>query len=76
VFDKALVAGHVDYARQKIVPESVVGKTQLYGDAPFLFFFESVAVDAGECFYQSRLAMVDVSRGADNDLLHTVNITG
>ena len=73
--DEALVAGDIDEAEAKSVATISCRKLQVReanvdGDAAPLFFFESVSVDPSQGADEGRLAMIDVSSGADDDGLH------
>jgi len=75
IADKALVARDIDKAEAKSVAaikggKFQVGESDVNGDAAPLFFFESVSVDPSQGADEGRLAMIDVSCGADNDGLH------
>ncbi len=50
--------------------EFEVGESDVDGDAAPFFFFEAVGINAGQRFYQRRLAVIDMSGGADDDGLH------
>src|SRR5882762_4143069 len=50
--------------------EFEVGKSNVNGDAAPLFFFEAVGINAGQGFHQRRLAVIDMSGGADDYGLH------
>ena len=45
-------------------------ESDIDGDAAALFFFQPVRVDAGQGLHQRGLAVVDVPRRADDDVLH------
>ena len=47
-----------------------MGEAQIDGDATALLFFQAVRVDASEGLYQRGLAVIDVSRRADDDRFH------
>jgi len=64
--DETLVAGHVDEAEHPAIIQRLVGIAQLDGDAARLFLLEPVGVDTGDRTHQRRLAMVDMSGGADD----------
>src|SRR5689334_7479925 len=74
VADKALVTWDVYETKTNFFSagsgELQVGKAEIDGDAPPLLFFQTVGIDAGEGFDQRRLAMVNVSGGAENDGFH------
>ena len=70
IFNEFLVAGHVHDAGLGAVGPVQVGKAQLDGDAPLLFLLEPVGLNAGEGLDQSGFAVVNVTGGADNDMLH------
>ena len=70
VFDELFVARHVHDARLGTVGPVQVGKAQVDGDAPALFLRQTVGVDAGEGLDKHGFAVVYVSGGADDDVLH------
>ena len=70
VFDKFFVARHVYDACLGAIVKIQVGKTQLDGNAPLLFLHQPVGVDAGEGFDQQGLAVVHMTGGADDHMLH------
>jgi hypothetical protein len=45
------------------------GKSQFYGNAALLFFFETVCVRAADGFDQAGFAVIDVTGGSQNNLL-------
>ena len=47
-------------------------EAEVDGDAAALFFFQTVGVDAGEGADQRGLAVIDVSGGADDDVLQRI----
>src|SRR6185369_6083229 len=69
VFYKPLMAGHV-YKTDSVVSNGQIGETDVDSNAALFFFFESIGVDAGERFDESRLSVIDVAGGPDNDVLH------
>ena len=70
VFDEFFVAGHVHDACLGAVRPVQVGKAQVDGDAPALFLRQTVGVDAGKGLDKHGFAVVYVSGGADDDVLH------
>ena len=61
------MAGHVDEADAfGLAGHGQEGITQLDADAAFLFFGQTVGVDARERRHQRGLAVVDVACGADD----------
>jgi len=71
VADEALVAWHVDEAEPDVVLLQM-GKAEVDADAALLLFFEPVGIDAGQGVDERSLAMVDMSRRADDNVLHAV----
>src|SRR5881275_2110217 len=67
VFDKSLMPGHVDDAEPKgrHIEDS---EADIDGDAPRLFFGQTVAVDTGESLDQGRRAMIDVAGRAEDEV--------
>ena len=51
-------------------PELEMGEADVDGDAPLLLLLEAVGVDPGERQDQAGLAVIDVARGADDDVAH------
>jgi len=54
----------------EIGAEIEVREAEIDGDAAALFFFEAVGINAGESFDEGGLAVVDMARGPDDDVLH------
>src|SRR5262249_46643243 len=76
VLDKALVAGHIDDAEAK-AGEIESGEADVDGDAARFFLGQTVAVDAGEGLDERRLAVVNMSSGAEDEIArHAVIIAG
>jgi len=67
VLDEALVAGHVDDA-EAVLAQVEDGEADVDGDAAGLLLRQAVAVDAGEGLDQRGLAVIDVSRGAQDEV--------
>jgi hypothetical protein len=57
------MAGNIDEFEPSQVRESEVNR-----NAAALFFFQAIGIDAGECFDQRGLAVIDVAGGADDDV--------
>ena len=70
IFDEFLMSGHIHDARLGAVLPIQMGKAQLDGDAPLFLLLQTVGVDARQGLYQQGLAVVHVSGGADNNVLH------
>ena len=70
VLDEALVARDVDEAQAQRGRQLQVREPQVDGDAAPLFFLQPVGVDPGERLHQRGLAVIDVARRADDDVLH------
>ena len=70
VAHEALVAGDIDEAEADVVGELKVREAEVDGDAAALLFGEAVGVGSGEGFYQRRLAVIDVTGSADDDVSH------
>jgi len=68
VAHEVLVAGNVHHADDRAVGQGERGEAQVDGDAALFFLGESVGVATGESFDQHRLAVVDVSGGADDQV--------
>src|SRR3954468_21102134 len=64
--DELFVARHIDEAQHRTVGRRQIRKAQLDRDAAGLLFFEAVGVDAGQRPHQRGLAVIDVTRGADD----------
>jgi hypothetical protein len=55
-------------AQHRSVGQRRVGVTEVERDAARLFFRQAVGIDAGQRLHQRGLAVVDVTRGANNHL--------
>ena len=67
VLDETLVAGHVhdaDVVRGQIE----AGEADVDGDAARLLFRQAIAIDAGQGLDQGGLAVIDVARGAQDQI--------
>ena len=64
------MAGNVHDADVETPGEGQPGKPELDGDAPLLFLFQAVRVDARESLDERGFSMVHVARRAENDMLH------
>ena len=66
VADEAFMAGHIDHTefepREVELREAYVNR-----DATGFFFWQAVAIDAGESPHQRCLAMIDMSGSAQNE---------
>src|SRR5262245_58822956 len=69
VLYEPLVTRNVYKAEPEIVDHEI-GEADVNRNPALLFFFEPVCIDAGERFNKSRLAVVDVSCSADDDVFH------
>ena len=67
VADEALVPGHVDDAGARAAGEVQVGEAQVDRDAALLLLLQAVGVLTGERADERGLAVIDVTRGADDD---------
>jgi hypothetical protein len=67
------MTGDIDNANEEVIAETVMGKTKLRGNAPFLFLFEPVTIDAGQGLNERRFPMVDMPCCTDNDLFHSIS---
>jgi hypothetical protein len=67
VADEAFVAGHVDHARLAFAGIEV-REPQVDRDAALALLLEPVGVGAGERLHQRRLAVVDVSGRAEDEM--------
>jgi len=67
VAHKPLVSRHIDDP-QPVLAQIQVGESQLDRDAPFLLFGQAVRIDARQRANQCRLAMVDMARGAQDQV--------
>ena len=70
VLHEPLVPGDVDDAERQALAEVEVGEADVDGDAALLLLLEAIGVDPGQRQDQARLAVVDVSRGAGDDVAH------
>ena len=53
-----------------------MGKAEVDGDAALLFLAQAIGIGTGQRQHQSALAVIDVPRGADDDMLHQVKNPG
>jgi hypothetical protein len=65
VFDETLVARNIDEADFQVI-EFEIGKTEVNGNAATFFFGKSIGIGAGEGADESALAVVYVTRRANN----------
>ena len=70
VLYEALVAGDIHESQKERRRQLEMRKPKIDGDAAALFFLQAVGVDACQSLHQRGLAVIDMSRGADNDVLH------
>ncbi len=63
---EALVSRHVDHPDRLARGQRQVREAELDGDAALLLFLQAIGVDPGERAHQRRLAVVDVTGGADD----------
>ena len=68
VLDEALVAGHVDDPDGQAAGLLEEREAQVDGDAARLLLRQPVGVDAGQRLDERGLAVIDVPRGADDDV--------
>jgi hypothetical protein len=66
VADEALVAGDVDDAGARALGQREVGEAEVDRNPALFFFLEAVGVLAGERLDQRRLAVIDMTGGADD----------
>ena len=64
---KLFVAGDVDNTESKVA-KIQFSKTELNGDAAFLFFRQSVRVDPRQRSDQRGLSVIDVAGGTQNEM--------
>ena len=62
--------GNINNAHHEIVAEFIVCEAKLCGDAPFLLFFEPVAVDTCKGPDKGGLTMIDMACRAYDDALY------
>ena len=63
---ESFVPRNVDKTDLKVTLNQA-GEAEVDRDAPLLLLFPAVAVDAGQCTHQARLAVVDVAGRANHD---------
>ena len=68
--EKPLVARDVDDGNFPAVAQGHEGETEVDRHAPFPFLFEAVGMNAGQCFHQGALAVVDVAGRAYGEMGH------
>ena len=69
-FDEFLVTRHVHHAGTAAVGKVEPREAELDGESPPLLLRQAVGVHAGEGADQRRFSVVDVTGGADDDVLH------
>jgi hypothetical protein len=67
VFDKALMAGHVDKAKSHVA-RFQLSKTKVDRYSAFFFFRQAVGIRTGQRFYERRFSVIYVPGRADNDV--------
>ena len=70
ILDEFLVARHVDNAGLRMIVKLDMGKAQLDGNAPLFLLDKAVSVDTGQGLDEHGLAVVHMTGGADDDVLH------
>ena len=70
IFDKFLMSGNVYHTGLGAIGPIQMGKAQLDGNAPLFLLDQAVGINARERFHQQRLAVVHMSGGADDHMLH------
>ena len=66
VLHKALVSGHIDKANAHVT-QIEIGKTNVDRNTSSLFFRQPIRINARQRAHQRRLAVIDMSRRADDD---------
>ena len=66
MWNETLVAGDVDEADLAPGRPDHEGEAEIDGDAARFLVLQAIALDAGQGFYQSRLAVVDMTRQSDD----------
>ena len=69
---ESLVARHVNEGEVDVA-WSRVGEAKIDGDAARLFFLQAIGIGAGQGAYERALAMVDVTRRANDNGTHRVS---
>lgn len=70
ILDEFLVARHVDNAGLRMIVKLDMGKAQLDGNAPLFLLDKAVSVDTGQGLDEHGLAVIHMTGGADDDVLH------
>ena len=70
VFDKPLMAGHVDNAQPMAALQIKIGKTEFNGDPPLFFLLEPVGVDAGQGPDKAGFAVIHMTCCPQYDFPH------
>ncbi len=65
--DQPLVTGHVDHREARTAGQVERREAELDGDAARLLLGQAIAVDTGERADQRRLAVIDVTGGAEHE---------
>src|SRR5262245_58818853 len=71
VLDKSFMARNIDETKAKLRRQLKVSETDIDGNAAPFFLLQTVGVNAGKGLDQRGLAVVNVPRRADDDVLHT-----
>ncbi|GBD18617.1 hypothetical protein HRbin27_01115 [bacterium HR27] len=66
VLDESLVTGDVDDTQPPTTRQGHPGEAEVDGHLALFFFPQPIGIDAGECFHQRRLPVVDVTGGTDD----------
>jgi hypothetical protein len=67
--DEAFMAGHVDEVEANVVLLEA-RESEVDRDAAFLFLWKPITIGAGERLDESRLAVVDMTRGSVYNVSH------
>src|SRR5208282_5760928 len=73
IFNEPFMARHVDYSNGKFIRVNNTGKPQVYSNTALFLFFKPVGVNSGKCLYKRTLAVINVTRRAEDNIFVTMN---
>lgn len=68
ILDELFMTGYIDDTGPRTIWQVEPGKAQVDRQSPFLFFGCRIRLDSGQGTDQRRLAMIDMTGCADNDM--------
>ena len=70
ILDEFLVTRYINNPQSPSIGQAQVSETQLNGDTPLLFFFQTIRINTGKCSDQRCLPVINVAGRAENNLFH------